>query len=226
MDELTAELDAARRELEEIDSQLAHADDEHRIGENALIAELELLKDRKREEDAGRQQLRTETKTLEESKRLSEAQKSKVEKKLKTKEAEIQQIHDDTVRWEEERLAAIKRLEELAKEAKAAEQKANSYEKSARKTITEHQTAIGKLEEDVRKLVSSLKATEVPKDDAEAAEADGQPSKSDNWGEMKSKERQQLLETRYVQAYNMLKSVCPPFTYSSVLLTYCGPGRG
>ncbi|RPA83729.1 hypothetical protein BJ508DRAFT_57413 [Ascobolus immersus RN42] len=226
VDELTAELDAARRELEEIDAQLEHAEEEHKLAEAALVSELELVKERKRDEDAGRQQLRTETKTLEEAKRLAETNKSKVEKKLKTKEAELQQIHDDTLRWEESRLAAIRRLEELAKEAKSVEQKANSYDKSSRKTIAEHQTAIGKLEEDVRKLVSLLKAAEASRDQIDGPENDGQVGKGDNWSEMKWKERQKILETRYLQVYNILQAAEEEYKCSMDAVNYWQLRRG
>jgi hypothetical protein len=83
VESLTASLEAVRREIDETEAILAHTEDEFRVAEGVMRAELDLLKERKNEEDLGRQKLRTETKTLEEGKRAAEALKTKTEKALK-----------------------------------------------------------------------------------------------------------------------------------------------
>jgi hypothetical protein len=102
VESLTNEVESVQIEINEILAQAVHGEEEFLAAEQELLGELEQLKTRKRSDDHQRGLIRSETKTLEDSKRNLETQKLKAEKKLQ----KIQEIFDKRVqerqRWAEE----------------------------------------------------------------------------------------------------------------------------
>ncbi|KAF8416481.1 hypothetical protein EV426DRAFT_721746 [Tirmania nivea] len=203
VESLTAELEAVRAEIDELEAQMLHAEEEHKASEGVLVAELDLLREKKRCEDAGRHQLRTETKSLEEAKRVAEAQKIKTEKALKAKEDEIQKMQQESQKWERQRLAALERAELLSKEAEESKGRAESTEKELNVEIIEAQAKISELEEEIRTIFSTIKVIEAEKEQLKVylGHAASQFSQ-DEALEKEWLERQKNLEMRYVSVFS------------------------
>ena len=203
VESLTAELEVVRAEIDDLEAQMLHAEEEHRASEVVLVEELDLLKEKKRYEDAGRHQLRTETRSLEEAKRVAEAQKTKTERALKAKEDEIRKMQQESQRWEEERLAALERAELLSKEAEESKGRAESTEKELNVEIVEAQAKISELEEEIRTIISSIKAMEAEKEQLKVALGHASLlTAQDEALEREWLERQKNLEMRYVSVFN------------------------
>lgn len=211
VESLTASLEAVRREIDETEAQLAHTEDEFRAAEGVMRAELDLLKERKNEEDLGRQKLRAETKTLEKGKHAAEALKTKTEKALKHKEDEIKKMRNDSLRLDEERVAALEKVEGLSKAAEESAAQAKVTERELTKEIKETQKLIADLEEDIRRYVGSIKALEAQKEGwAAEEEAENKKAVEDEKKERAWKERQRHLEMRYITIYNAYQVVSLP----------------
>ncbi|KAK6338832.1 hypothetical protein TWF696_009640 [Orbilia brochopaga] len=155
---LTAELENIQRETEELEAQFASQEEEHKAAEALLLAELEGVREKKKEEDTIRSQLRTETRTLEDAKRAAEAQRSKVEKALKIRQDEIARMQEDCIRWDEEREAALEALHKLEDEAEERKQEAEDMNKNKKKDLEPILSELSSLEEEIRTLSQSIKA--------------------------------------------------------------------
>ncbi|KAF3913873.1 hypothetical protein ABW21_db0203604 [Orbilia brochopaga] len=155
---LTAELENIQRETEELEAQFSSQEEEHKAAEALLLAELEGVRDKKKEEDSIRSQLRTETRILEDTKRSAEAQRSKVEKTLRARQDEIARMQEDCVRWDEEREAALEALHKLEDEAEARKQEAEEIDKNKKKGLEPILTELSSLEEEIRSLSQSIKS--------------------------------------------------------------------
>lgn len=188
-----------------------HTEEEFRAAELVLRVELDLLKERKNEEDSSRQKLRSETRTLEEAKRAAEALRTKTDKGLRSKEDEIQRMRDDSLRWDEERVAALERVEELTQEARESKEHAQSTERGLSEEMRETQRSIAEMEEDIRALVGSIKASEAQKEQWKVEEeVENARIAEDEKEEREWRIRQRKLETRYVNVYNSYQAVSFP----------------
>ncbi|RPB28690.1 hypothetical protein L211DRAFT_403523 [Terfezia boudieri ATCC MYA-4762] len=203
VESLTAELEAVSAEIDDLEAQMLHAEEELKASEGVLVTELDLLKEKKRCEDVGRHQLRTETRSLEEAKRIAEAQKTKTERALKAKEDEVRKMQQESRKWEEERLAALERAERLSKEAEESKGRAQSTEKELNVEIVGAQAKISELEEEIRTVIATIKAMEAEKEQLKVylGHAASQSS-HDEALEREWLERQKNLEMRYVSVFN------------------------
>ncbi|PWW75599.1 hypothetical protein C7212DRAFT_297518, partial [Tuber magnatum] len=203
VESLTASLEIVRQEIAETDAQLVHTEEEFKAAEAVLRAELDLLKEKKNEEDLGRQKLRAETRALEEGKRASEAIRSKTERALKGKEDEIKKMRNDSLRWDEERVAALQRVKELSKAAEESREHAQITERGLQEEMKETQKAILEMEEEIRTHVGDIKALEAQREPWKAEEeAESKKVAEDEQKEVMWKERQRHLEVRYITVYN------------------------
>ncbi|KAK6520174.1 hypothetical protein TWF506_000457 [Arthrobotrys conoides] len=176
---LTAELEKIQREAEELESQFLSQEEEHKAAEALLLAELEGVRDKKKEEDSVRSQLRTETRTLEDAKRAAEAQRTKVEKVLKARQDEITKMQEDCIRWDEEREAALEALHRLEDEAEARKQEAEDMGKNKKKELEPILTELGSLEEEIRTLSLAIKTINDEEERLKEKEADDKPKSAD-----------------------------------------------
>ncbi|KAK9247793.1 hypothetical protein V1506DRAFT_530687 [Lipomyces tetrasporus] len=164
IESLAAELEQIRSEISEIVAQHAHAEEEYAVAEATLQAELEALKERRKEEDAVRSQLRSETKALEESKRNLDSQKSKVERAVKHKTEVVEKIASDFVKWESERRQADVRKRDIARLTEELEGDVKENEKKSREALQQGHKYIAELEDEIRGLIAKIKKSEMEKD--------------------------------------------------------------
>ncbi|KAH8150756.1 uncharacterized protein LAJ45_04935 [Morchella importuna] len=200
---LTAALEAVRRDTDDVDAQLAHTEEEFKSAEAVLRSELDLLKEKKNEEDLSRQKLRSETRSLEEVKRAAEALRSKTDKALRAKEEEIRRMRDDSARWDEERAAAVEKVGAVEKEAEEARKNALKREKELGEEMKVLQKNIVEMEEEIRSLIGAIKAAEARREQWKVEdEKESVRIAEDEREEREWKVRQRKLETRYVNVYN------------------------
>jgi phage shock protein A len=208
VDTLTRDLEVVRKEIMETEAQLQHAEEEYKAVEAVLRQELDGLKDKKNEEDAGRQRIRVETKSLEEARRTAEALRTRTEKSLRAKEYEVKRMQDDISRWEEEKLAAIGKVEELAKSAEKSKASVAVTEKEMSNDIQETQKQIVEMEDEIRTLVATMKSLETQKEQLKAEEdEEAQKLKEYEQRESAWNERHMKLEMDYCSVYQAYKAV-------------------
>ncbi|KAF3932664.1 hypothetical protein ABW19_dt0201962 [Dactylella cylindrospora] len=172
---LTAELEKIQRESEELEAQMASQEDEHKAAEALLLAELEGVREKKREEDSIRSQLRTETRSLEDAKRAAEAQRTKVEKALKARQDEIQKMQEDCIRWDEERETALEALHKLEDEAEGRKKEADKLSRNKKRELEPILSELSGLEEEIRTLSLSIKTINDEEERQKEKEADEKP---------------------------------------------------
>ncbi|GAA5881316.1 hypothetical protein JCM1840_002266 [Sporobolomyces johnsonii] len=115
-------------------------------GEKRLQDELEVLRGKKRDEDAFRAELKTKTKGLEEAKRTAEASRVEAERELNERKSVIKEVQA--------------RVEKLRKEIRALERKEMEAIERKEKKKRERKEREKKLREDVGKKKDELKEKE------------------------------------------------------------------
>ncbi|KAK9373488.1 uncharacterized protein V1513DRAFT_448868 [Lipomyces chichibuensis] len=163
IESLAAELEQIRSEIIEIIAQHAHAEEEYATAEATLQAELEMLREKRKEEDAVRSQLRSETKALEESKRNLDSQKSKVERAVKHKTEVIEKIANDFVKWETERRQADERKISIEKLTEELENDTKEKARQNREVLHQGHKDVAELEDEIRGLIAKVKKAEIEK---------------------------------------------------------------
>ncbi|KAF8243798.1 hypothetical protein K440DRAFT_589269 [Wilcoxina mikolae CBS 423.85] len=224
VESLTRDLDAVRKEIQETEAQLAHTEEEFKAVEVVLKAELDTLKDKKNEEDAGRQRIRAETKSLEEARRTAEAMRTRTEKSLRAKEYDIKRMQGDIARWDEEKQAALEKVEGLSNAAEQSKANAAATEKELSNDIQEAQRQISEMEDEIRSLVTAMKNLETQREQLKAEEdEEAQKIREDSEKENMWRDRQRNLEMRYVTVYNAFQVAEIEFIRSrEVLVSFQG----
>lgn len=214
---LTRDLDAVRREIQETEAQLIHTEEEYKAAEAILRSELDTLKNKKNEEDAGRQRIRAETKSLEEARRTAEAARTRTEKALKAKEYEIKKMQDDMARWEEEKIATLEKVDESSTAARQSKENAETTEMELANDIQETQRQISEMEEEIRFLVATMKNLETQKEQLKVEEdEEAQKDREEHEKDRIWTDRQRNLEMRYVSVYSAFQAVSDAWLVSSL----------
>ncbi|KAL7270923.1 hypothetical protein RUND412_006356 [Rhizina undulata] len=227
VESLTTDLEAVRRDIDDAETQLAHTEEEFKTSESVLRTELDLLKEKKNEEDSVRQKLRAETRTLEEGKRVAEALKTKTEKVLRAKEDEIKRMREDSRRWDEERMAALVKVDELLKKVEESKDHAQNTERNLSDEMKEAQNSIAAMEEEIRSFVTAIKAYEAQRDKWKMQDdAEAKRMREDEEREREWKERQRALEMHYFQVYNAYQAAEAEFMKAEEALRSCSSRRG
>ncbi|KAK9487383.1 hypothetical protein V1527DRAFT_511301 [Lipomyces starkeyi] len=212
IESLAAELEQIRSEIIEIVAQHAHAEEEYAAAEATLQAELEMLREKRKEEDVVRSQLRSETKALEESKRNLDSQKSKVERAVKHKTEVIEKIANDLVKWEAERRQADERKASIAKLTKELENDTKEKARQNREMLQQGHKDVAELEDEIRGLIAKVKKAEIEKDPRTGDSSENAFAKllhAEDTEDMKLEkawqEVQKSLELRYVDVFQQYR---------------------
>ncbi|KAK9358406.1 hypothetical protein V1504DRAFT_461083 [Lipomyces starkeyi] len=212
IESLAAELEQIRSEIIEIVAQHAHAEEEYAAAEATLQAELEMLREKRKEEDGVRSQLRSETKALEESKRNLDSQKSKVERAVKHKTEVIEKIANDLVKWEAERRQADERKVSIAKLTKGLENDTKEKARQNREVLQQGHKDVAELEDEIRGLIAKVKKAEIEKDPHTGDSSENAFAKllhAEDTEDMKLEkawqEVQKSLELRYVDVFQQYR---------------------
>lgn len=207
VESLTRGLDAVRNEIQDTEAQIANAEEEFKATEGVLRSELDALREKKNEEDAGRQRMRAEAKALEEQRRSAEAAQTRTRKALQAKEAEIKKLHDDIARWGEEKRAAVEKMEKLSSAAEESKENAVTTEKELSVDIQEISKQISEMEDEIRSVLANIKVQENEKEQLKARQEDeDRQDREDSEKERQWREHQRTLEMRYVSVYNAFQA--------------------
>lgn len=160
VESLTQEVESVQIEINDLLKQAAFAEDEFADAENVLLNELEQLKDRKKQEDAQRSAVRSESKALEDSRRGLETQKLKAERYLEKCQEELDRKQAAIRQWEQDIERCSARVDELEHSRMSLIDQCNTSLEAVRSDIETGQVEIAKLEEEVKKLVSDSKRAE------------------------------------------------------------------
>ncbi|KAK9466474.1 hypothetical protein V1512DRAFT_226172 [Lipomyces arxii] len=228
IESLSAELEQIRSEISDTIQQHGHAEEEYTSAEAALQTELQSLREKRKEEDVGRSQLRGESKSLEESKRTLEAQKSKVDKAVKHKIEIIDKIKADFTRWEQEADTAKKRMKEIDRLKAKRNKDIKVREVESRRILHQGHKEIAELEDEIRGLIAKIKKAEMEKDPKLGNASENAFTKllhaedvEDKQLERSWQEVQKSLELRYVDVFEQFRDAKEKFgkaqeTYASM----------
>ncbi|KAK9456155.1 hypothetical protein V1511DRAFT_496693 [Dipodascopsis uninucleata] len=164
IESLAAELEQIRAEISETSVQHMHAEEEYQSTAAALQSELEVLREKRKQEDSARAQMRVESKSLEESKRTLEAQKSKIERSVKHKEEILDKITANFEKWEMEQRHADERRVEINSELEKLKKHLSDGQKKHNSALKRSHQEIAELEDDIRGLIAKVKKAEMEKD--------------------------------------------------------------
>ncbi|GAA5959776.1 hypothetical protein JCM3765_000099 [Sporobolomyces pararoseus] len=132
--------------LVELQSQLTELRTQTRESEKRLQDELEVLRGKKKDEDAFRAELKVKTKGLEEAKRAADASRTEAEKELNERKSVVKEVQ--------------KRVEKLRSEISKLEKKEMEQVERKEKKKRERKEREKKLAEDVSKKKEELKERE------------------------------------------------------------------
>lgn len=151
LDELKTQLDELRTSTDE--------------GEKRLQVELEGLRDRKKEEDAFRAELKSKTKGLEETKRVAELNRVEAERELGERKAVIKRtgervdkLRDEIGAFERREMEVVERKEKKKKERKEREKKLKEDVGKKREELKVAEAGIDKLLAKVAGLEKTIDA--------------------------------------------------------------------
>lgn len=212
IESLAAELEQIRSEITEVIAQHAHAEEDYTTTSATLSAELDSLREKRKEEDIARAQMRSENKQLEESKRMLETQKSKVEKSVKQKTDGIDRIKHDLETWEKDVSGRDLRKSEIEQQIVDMENKLAEREKGHRVAVRGMHKVINELEDEIRGLIAKVKKAEMEKDPRSGDINENAFAKllhsedaEDTKLESSWKEVQKNLELRYVDVFEQYR---------------------
>ncbi|KAI5475124.1 hypothetical protein MNV49_001898 [Pseudohyphozyma bogoriensis] len=146
--------------LEELKSQLEELRVSSEEGEKKLRDELEVLKGKKREEDAFRAELKSRTKVLEEQKREAEVKRHEAERELLEKRGGLREVVGDLEGIKGEVKGVERRMEEGKERKEKKKRERKEREKKLREDVARKKEELKKAEEGLDKLGKKVEALE------------------------------------------------------------------
>lgn len=149
---LTIELDKVRAEVNSVDNEIRETRESNQAKEAEIEAAVADIRKKRKEEENGRNSLRSEMKTLESNKNACEARKREVEKRLNAIRAEINGYRNDMQLWHEHDVASRELIEAINNQAIDAEQRAKEARMMGIDSMKETMISIQEQENELRKL--------------------------------------------------------------------------
>jgi hypothetical protein len=207
--QLTEILEGLRRETEDIENQLAQAEEEYESTRTSLIEERDRLKHTHKEKEDVSSELRREVASLDRANRSAQSKKSAKERQLQQKQGEMVKMEQDLQRWQEEIHEIRVQLELLEKEKAEAADRAEKRVEQIRQELLGRQQSVKSMEEEVR--IKGCQIKELEEERRKLKGNDDSIGRDRGWLE-KEKELQweqknrQLVE-RYKADWNTLQQV-------------------
>ena len=210
MQKLTERFESIRRETEELNEQGAKDMEENKRQINELTKEKEQKKQSLKEREEASEKLRKEVNYSERSNRQAQNRKSQAEKSLREKQAERSKMQDDMARWSKE-IEDMKTQRENweSGRTKMAEEKEVKVDE-LRAATYQQQSALEKLEDEIRIKGLRLKELEEERknlpgaqDGEDAIAYDTVSAQSDRDYEFMYEERRKIL----VEKSNQLRTL-------------------
>lgn len=132
---MEAELNEIREETQEIEAQIKQAEEEHKGASTSLRSEIDILRDKRKEDESKRNLYRAEAKHLQDQKRIVELERARIESELQAKDDAVQKLQDEIGNWELEENDATKRMRYLDREKRDFEKRVGDAEASLESEI-------------------------------------------------------------------------------------------
>ncbi|ODV89512.1 hypothetical protein CANCADRAFT_140210 [Tortispora caseinolytica NRRL Y-17796] len=216
---LTAELEQARLEIDDVTNQIRAMDSEFNTSKQALMSELSSLRALKKHDDRAKAALKAEIRSLESTKRSLDSQKSKKEKEILAKKDELEKIKSSLSKSERDYELLLVRQMNLEAEITAIRDKfaLEKYEISAKID------SISKENTDMESKLACLSAAKSTlangASELNAVKAERKKLLLDkNEAEKEWKNAQKELELRYISVVERYQAACT--VYSQALEQY------
>lgn len=157
---LEKEVELIQSELQEVLTQKSKLDFEHANSEQVAQSELELAKSKRKADELLRAQLKTESKSLEETKHSLDTQLAKIEKANKLLSSDLERKMNEKNKWIEDIESANLKISKLDISIEEITGKGQDQISIAQKELKELQTFTAELDEKTKELASSTKKTD------------------------------------------------------------------
>ncbi|KAI9785975.1 MAG: hypothetical protein M1839_008241 [Geoglossum umbratile] len=220
--QLTETLESFRRETEDIEHQLAQAEEEYESTRAGLIEERDRLKHANKEKEDVSTELRKEVASLDRANRSAQSKKSAKEKQLQQKQGERKKMEQDSRRWQEEILEIRVQLDRLGNVKIEAAERAEKRVKQIRQELLERQQSVKAMEEEVR--VKGCQIKELEEERRKLKGGDDSIGRDRDWlekeKELQWEQRGRQLAERYRADWNTLQQVAAIYQQAQERLNY------
>ncbi|KAI1288710.1 hypothetical protein F5Y03DRAFT_379431 [Xylaria venustula] len=160
LQELGEKFESIRKEIEEIQQQIAKDEKEHRELVEELAQEKKLKKRVQKEKDDTTEKLKREVGSTERAMRSAQQRKTQKEKLLRDREAERQKLHHDIAKWEKDIASMRKRQGCFEKEREECQEQGDARSEALRQEITQAQASLAQEEAELKEKGRELKDAE------------------------------------------------------------------
>jgi hypothetical protein len=174
--QLTARLDAVRRETDEVERQAREEEEEDLRQKDELSKERDELKAEAMEKDKASRNLKKEVTTLERQNTQAQNDRTKAERVLAQKKQDRQKLKEDMVRWEQEAVKFKADVERIKREKEEYLCSAEREKEELRNKQAEETSAIKVLDDEVREKSAEIKKLERAMKNGSPNSADGEPN--------------------------------------------------
>ncbi|KAH9906361.1 hypothetical protein F4778DRAFT_644350 [Xylariomycetidae sp. FL2044] len=158
--ELGEKFESIRKEIDEIQSQIAKDEREHRELMDELTDEKRSKRRIQKEKDDTTEKLKREMGSTERAMRSAQQRKTQKEKLLREKQAERQKLHDDMAKWEKDIASMRKRQACFEKERNTCQETGDAKAEELRAEIAAAQASLAQEEAELKEKGKELKEAE------------------------------------------------------------------
>ncbi|KAI0809820.1 hypothetical protein GGR55DRAFT_140649 [Xylaria sp. FL0064] len=160
LQELGEKFESIRREIEEIQQQIAKDEKEHKELMEELTEEKKLKRRVQKEKDDTTEKLKREMGSTERAMRSAQQRKTQKEKLLRDREAERQKLHLDIAKWDKEITSMRKRQGCYEKEREQCQEQGDARSEALRQEIAQAQATLAQEEAELKEKGRELKDAE------------------------------------------------------------------
>ncbi|KAI8629659.1 hypothetical protein F5Y19DRAFT_73141 [Xylariaceae sp. FL1651] len=160
LQELGEKFENIRREIDEIQSQIAKDEKEHKDLMDELTEEKKMKKRVQKDKDDTTEKLKREMGMTERAMRSAQQRKTQKEKLLRDKQAERQKLYDDMVNWEKDIASMRKRQGCFEKEREQCQENGETRSENLRQEIAQTLADLAQEEAELKEKGRELKEAE------------------------------------------------------------------
>ncbi|KAI3324816.1 hypothetical protein HD806DRAFT_493709 [Xylariaceae sp. AK1471] len=160
LQELGEKFESIRKEIEEIQAQIAKDEKEHKELIDELAEEKKVKRRIQKEKDDTTEKLKREMGSTERAMRSAQQRKTQKEKLLRDKEAERQKLHDDMAKWEKDIASMRKRQDLFEQERDQCQEDGDGRSEDLRQEIAQAQASLAQEEAELKEKGRELKEAE------------------------------------------------------------------
>ncbi|KAI0200820.1 hypothetical protein F4808DRAFT_426748 [Astrocystis sublimbata] len=160
LQELGEKFESIRREIEEVQQQIAKDEKEHKELMEELAEEKKLKKRVMKEKDDTTENLRREMNSTERAMRTAQQRKTQKEKLLRDRQAERQKLHDEIAKWDKDIVSMHKRQGCFEKEKGEYQEQADKRSEELRQEIAQAQANLTQEEAELKEKGRELQEAE------------------------------------------------------------------